>query len=112
MVSRKLNKASISTQEIVDFFFKRMSFKTAHAYRYDLSLLCRFLAKDNIEELVAKYLEEGHRAANLDVMNYQLFLIKNGLSNATVNRRISAVRSLFSFMQSMGEETTALSLHM
>ncbi len=75
-------------------FFKERNQKTLKSYQLDLEKFRRYLQVDTLEKAVRHLIDSPHSQANLTVMHYKSLLQKIGLKPATINRRLSALRSL------------------
>lgn len=77
---------------------------TRRAYEQDLKDFFKTIAgQEPSQQLVSEFLQlERTRAISL-VLKYKAGLIERGLAEATVNRRLSALRSLVSFAQRVGK---------
>lgn len=77
---------------------------TRHAYAKDLKNFFQFLAgSDPTPELVQQFLSLERMEAIAWVMKYRQHLYGRGLKSATVNRRISAIKSLVNYARKVGQ---------
>jgi len=67
---------------------------TAHAYRLDLEDFKIFLRLDFVETAIEKLFGSSHPVAQRLVGNYLASMRRRGLAPATINRRLSTLRSL------------------
>lgn len=86
--------AATTPQRLVAAFLSGRSPRTIAAYREDLEYLRRHLGLASAEEVATRLLSRGMGAANALVLEYRTSMVERGLAPATVNRRLSAVRSL------------------
>ncbi|MEM9541405.1 MAG: tyrosine-type recombinase/integrase [Cyanobacteria bacterium P01_E01_bin.42] len=77
---------------------------TRHAYQKDLRDFFNFLAQSPpTPELVAQFLSLPRFDAIAKVFKYKAWLMDKGLSEATVNRRLSAIKSMVRLAQNLGK---------
>lgn len=89
---------------LADLLADKRSPNTRHAYEKDLKDFFRFIASsDPLPELVTEFLRlDRFRAVTL-VLKYKAHLIDRGLKEATINRRLAAIKSLVAFARKMGK---------
>ncbi len=89
---------------LADLLADKRSPNTRHAYEKDLKDFFRFIAASNpLPELVTEFLGlDRFRAVTL-VLKYKAHLIDRGLKEATINRRLAAIKSLVAFARKMGK---------
>ena len=87
---------------LVDAFFSGRTAKTVDAYRRDLEGFRVFVGAKSGDEAARLLLSGGHGSANETVLRYRAGLLEKGLSPATVNRRLAAVRSLVKLARTLG----------
>jgi len=92
----------ITAEEVVSTFLSGRSEDTKRAYRKDLAAYADFVASEPVYALNS-LLSDGHGLANLKVERYKSYLLKKGLSPATINRRLSAVRSVVKLARKLGK---------
>lgn len=80
--------------ELLKAFFSGRNVRTMEAYRADLEDFRVFLGSASLGEAVETLFRHGHGRANATAMSYKAGMIEKGLSPATVNRRLAALRSL------------------
>lgn len=88
--------------ELVAAFFAGRNPRTLRAYRQDLADFAAFLGTPDVRVAADTLLGGGHGAANARVIAYRAALVDRGLSPATINRRLAAVRSLVKLARTMG----------
>ena len=76
--------------------------RTLDAYRGDLEDFRRFTGHATASEAVEALLELPHGEANRAALAYRADLLERGLAPATVNRRLSALRSVSSLARRLG----------
>jgi len=76
--------------------------RTRRAYARDLEDFRSFVGTDSPEEAAGRLLSQGHGEANALALAYRSNLMERGLSPATVNRRLSSVRSLVRLARTLG----------
>lgn len=79
---------------ILNEFYRSKSAKTSRLYRSDLDAFRNYLGVGNVQTALFKLFESPHSQANLTVLHYKSIMQREGLKSATVNRRLSALRSL------------------
>ncbi|MGI8607858.1 MAG: tyrosine-type recombinase/integrase [Candidatus Dormibacteria bacterium] len=79
---------------LVDAFLAGRTRRTMEAYRADLEDFRAFLGLASMADASAALLSRGHGEANALAQAYKAHLMERGLSAATVNRRLAALRSL------------------
>jgi integrase/recombinase XerC len=84
---------------------KNYSPKTVEAYQADLMAFQKFIKEE--------FLQEELGAVNYaQIRNWIVTLVNSGLSNSTVNRKVSSLKSYYKYLMRIGEiETTPLSAH-
>ncbi len=92
----------VDTRRVIEAFFKARNQHTVDAYRRDLEDFTYFMGESNSEEAARKFFALQPGAANATVLEYRGYLVEKGLSPATVNRRLSAVRSLTKLAKLLG----------
>jgi len=95
-----LTRQRISTRELVSLFVDGRSSATMRAYRSDLSDYARFTGADPASAVEA--LLKGVGPANELALRYRNELLQRGLKAASVNRRLSTLRSIVSFARTLG----------
>ena len=93
---------TIEYQDLIDDFLSSKSPNTMDAYRRDLDNFRQFLDADNGEDTTRLLLASGPGNANLLALRYRTSLVDRGLSPRTINRRLSALRSLVSLARRLG----------
>lgn len=81
-------------QRLLGAFLARRSPATLRAYRGDLAAFARYLELEDVEAASEWLLSRDVGEANEAALLWQARMIEDGLSPATVNRRITAIRSL------------------
>lgn len=94
--------AGVTLQRLVQLHLDRLTVGTRRAYRQDLLDFATHLGVVYLDEAAALLLGQGRGAANALVLQYRTELIDRGLAPATVNRRLSALRSLVDLGRVLG----------
>lgn len=81
-------------RRLVRLFLESKTANTRRAYGLDLWTFASFVGVSSREEAAVLLLSRSGGAANALVLEYRTALVERGLSPATVNRRLAAVRSL------------------
>ena len=91
-----------SSSRLVESFFMGRNPRTVDAYRRDLEGFRVFVGAGDVREAARLLLSSGHGPANETAHRYRADLMEKGLSPATVNRRLAAVRSLVKLARTLG----------
>ncbi|NJK52603.1 MAG: site-specific integrase [Leptolyngbyaceae cyanobacterium SU_3_3] len=87
-----------------DLLRDKRSPNTKRAYREDLNDFFRKLfMEDPTPQMVGQFLAMEHYEALRMVSRYKAILIKEELAEATVNRRLSEIRSLMTYARRAGQ---------
>jgi len=89
-------------QRLVEAVLKGRSARTLRAYRRDLEAFQAQLDAPTVGEAVGALLAGGHGAANGVALTYRAGMVERGLSPATINRRLAALRSLVALANKVG----------
>ena len=87
---------------LVTAFLSGKSPRTIEAYRQDLLDFAGFIHAESGEAAARVLLANGHGEANALTLAYKSHLLDEGLSPATINRRLAALRSLVSMARTLG----------
>jgi len=88
-------------QEFLDVFLASKSRLTRDAYRRDLRLFSRYCGL-TVTDAVEMLLSSGQAKANLKVAAWKNMMLSNGLSSATVNRRLACIKAVATTAQDYG----------
>lgn len=99
---------AVGYKELVEDFLASKSTNTLDAYRRDLEDFRRFVNTETGEETAQTLLGNGPGNANVLALRYKTSLTQRGLSPRTINRRLSALRSLVSLARRFGLVTWTL----
>jgi integrase/recombinase XerC len=91
-----------ASAELLAAFFSGHSANTIAAYKADLEEFRTFLNADSVEAVAVVLLGGSHGAANRLALGWRSHLLALGRSPATVNRRLSALRSLVALGRMLG----------
>lgn len=94
--------APTDAHRLVEDFLGGRRKTTLDAYRRDLANFCSFLEVDSPEEAAGALLWRSHGEANALALRYRNHMVERGLSAATVNRRLAALRSLVKLARTLG----------
>lgn len=97
-------------QALVESFFDSMTSRTQAAYRQDLADFARFALATDPVHAARLLLSCGSGSANGLALEYRSCLVEKGLAPATVNRRLSALRSLVRLANTLGLVSWSLSI--
>jgi integrase/recombinase XerC len=93
---------------LAEAFFAGRSPQTLRAYRQDLADFAAFAGVADVEAAAGVLLAAGQGGANELALRYRAELQARGLSPATVNRRLAALRSLVKLARTLGMVPWAL----
>lgn len=105
-----LAEYSPTASRLVEVFLSGKSERTLRAYRADLADFAVFLGVKDAQAAAAALLSRGHGAANELALSWRGALLGRGLTPATVNRRLAAVRSLVKLARTLGMVPWSLEL--
>lgn len=91
-----------TTHNLIEAWLNGKSPHTVRAYENDLKYFSQFLSADSIQEASEHLIQNGPGNANLQLLAYKSHMRDSGLSPATVNRRLSSVRSVIELAKSLG----------
>jgi integrase/recombinase XerC len=91
-----------ATAQLVKMFLTGRSPQTIRAYAADLADFADFAGVDTVATAAAQLLAAGAGQANALALSYRADLLSRGLSAATVNRRLAALRSLVKLARLLG----------
>lgn len=97
-------------EKVIALFLSSHSEATNRAYNKDLSALAYFLGRAKAEEAGSWLLSTTSAEVNLVAATWQRKMLSSGLSPATVNRRIAAVRSLLALGRALGATASEIRL--
>jgi len=82
-------------------FYANRSSSTCVSYRNDLDTFRNYLGESSVHDVVRRLIQTPHSQANLTVLYYKVTLLEQKISSSTINRRLSAIRSLLKIAQQM-----------
>jgi len=94
--------AVVARQSFVEAFLSGRSAATVAAYRQDLGAFASFAKAESIEAACAWLVSLPHGDANAIALYWRNAMIESGLSPATVNRRLAALRSVVKVARTIG----------
>jgi integrase/recombinase XerC len=100
----------IKLERILDLFLSSHSVATNQAYEKDLSALAVFLGETRAVKAGIWVLDASSSEVNMVAATWQRQMSSSGLSPATINRRIAAIRSLLSLGRALGSTTSEIHL--
>ena len=101
VVSHPLTHYS-AAHSLIDSFLSGRNARTLAAYRNDLEDFRAFLKAKDLDEASRMLLGQGHGEANAVALAYRTDMVERKLQAATINRRLSAVRSLVKLGRTLG----------
>lgn len=88
---------------LAELLADKRSPNTRRAYQHDLNNFFLMIAgREPDQEMIAEFLRLERFTAIALVLKYKAALIEKGLSEATVNRRLAAIKSLVKYAQKVG----------
>ncbi len=87
---------------LIRAFLQGKSESTLKAYRADLENFRAYLGAKTLSESARLLIESPHGQANLLVLNYKFEMQRRKLKATTINRRLSALRSLVQLANTLG----------
>lgn len=95
---------------LVQAFFAGKNPRTVQAYSRDLENFREFLQVEDVNACAALLFSKTQGEANHLVLLYRAAMIEQGLSPATINRRLAAIRSLVKLARTLGAVTWAIEI--
>ena len=89
-------------EELLDSFLNARSGRTNKAYKQDLESFREWLNVDSIDDAAKILLSAGQGPANGLALKYQTHLRDKGLQPSTINRRLTALKSLVKQANTLG----------
>lgn len=106
----ELPTTAIPVSDLVARALAVRSEKTRQAYHADLLRFAEFTGCASTDEAISRLCATPTAAAQDVVLSYQASLLEQGLAPATINRRISALRSVLKLARGIGATDLTLSL--
>ena len=97
-----------SERRVFESFLEGRSEATKRAYKADLESFADFIGEVGPETAIARLLASTHGAANGKVLEYRNHIRAQGLSPATVNRRLATLRSMVKLARMLGQVSWGL----
>lgn len=94
--------------ELLKAFISRRSATTQKAYEADLKDFARYTEAESVQAAVWALISEGPGGANSVTLHYKNNMTAAGKAPATVNRRLSALRSVVTMARTLGIVTWSL----
>jgi integrase/recombinase XerC len=88
--------------ELLELFFEGRSAQTNEAYQTDINQLAVFLGVATRADACQQLLNGDAASANTLVLKYRRHMLDRRLSAATINRRLSSLRTLVSLARTVG----------
>lgn len=101
-VMGELPARGVDVHRLMNDFFTGLTKETLRAYRCDLQDFRACVGVATVEEAARVLLSHGSGEANARVIEYKAHLVGRGLSAATINRRLAALRSLVKLARTVG----------
>lgn len=97
-----LPATSIAVQDLLAAFMGGLNRNTLRAYRQSMEDFAGFAGVATVDEAARSLLGQGQGSANHTALLYRASLLERGLSPATVNARLAALRSLVKLARTLG----------
>ena len=108
---RIATQGAVGVDDLLKEWLAGRSAKTVEAYRRDLEQFTTWIGAANIDEAARRLLSLSHGEANHVALSYRNQMRdEEQLSTATVNRRMSSLRSLVSLAKMLGMVSWSLSV--
>ncbi|NET91131.1 MAG: tyrosine-type recombinase/integrase [Kamptonema sp. SIO1D9] len=100
----KLSTSLDGEEDLIELLLSdKRSPQTRKAYEYDLKLFFRFISgADPTPQTVIAFLSATRFQANTAVTKFKAHLINRGLKEATINRKLAAIKSLVTIARRVG----------
>lgn len=105
-----LPQLDLSSQGLLAAFYQGKNPKTILAYQQDLKDFQGFLGAKTPEDACAFLLAQSQGQANALVLSYRQFLTQRGLSPATQNRRLAALKAFVKLARFVGLSSLTIEL--
>jgi integrase/recombinase XerC len=102
MTATALAPTTAQAERLVSAFLAGRNERTRRAYSQDLEDFRVFVGAEDVNAAAALLLGRGHGEANALALSYKAALTERGLSAATINRRLAALRSLVKLGRVLG----------
>lgn len=89
-------------QTLIRAFLKGKNETTLKAYRADLENFRDYVGANSLTESAQSLIAATHGQANLIALEYKATMVKQGFKPTTINRRLSALRSLVQLANTLG----------
>ncbi len=86
-------------------FLAGRSVNTRDAYARDMKLFARFMGEDDAKAALGRIIGMPHGEANGALLAFRAAMVTDGLTPATINRRLSAVKSAAKLARTLGLTT-------
>lgn len=94
ITTKQANSISNLYKMLIDDFFGGRKATTRKSYQADIKHFAAFVGASTAEEAAFKLIGKGDTNANAVVLRYKVAMVEDGLSSATVARRLSALKAL------------------
>jgi integrase/recombinase XerC len=91
-----------TAREVYEAFLRQRSKNTKDAYRRDLEAFAKYRDLDNGEVAAEGFVAFGHGYAHQIALGWQHHMLEEGLAPATINRRLSSLRTLVKVAYTIG----------
>jgi len=106
----KLRPAPVRVSQMVARHLSVQAERTREAYQRDLAHFARFCGCKTTDDAIDRLIQTDTAIAQDVVLSFQAHLIHEGLAPATVNRRMSALRSVLKLARAVGATQLRLDL--
>ncbi len=101
-MSNLVLKSSIDVEQLLSVFLSGRKKTTLLSYSSDLTEFTKFLGVQTIQDAALTLIGMGQAKANLETHRYRSVMMEQGLASSTINRRLSALRSLLKLARTFG----------
>lgn len=101
-IDRRTSDLATTSVDVVQVFLSGKMQTTIDGYRRDLLNFARHLGVESIDDGAKILLGQGQGEANAIVLDYRNRMLDKGLAASTINRRMSAIKSLVKMSRMMG----------
>jgi integrase/recombinase XerC len=88
--------------DLLEVFLSGRKQTTIRAYKQDLQSFTRFVECNSVYDAMSEFLTLTQGQANFTAMTYKNYLIDKGLASNTINRKLSALKSIIKMARMLG----------
>ena len=91
-----------ANQKYVDEYLRSQVETTRRSYKLALEDFSEWMGSESIQESFEVLVDQGRSTSNMIVIRYRSDLIRRGMSPSTVNVRLSAIKSVWKMIKTLG----------